>query len=1520
VLTSAKKDRAVVRNAFAAESSYDVFLSYNSADHRVVEDVARKLRDKGLEPFLDRWYLAPGMPWRSKLEESLNSCKAVAIFVGPGEMGSWQQREIDVALDLRSRDPNLPVIPVLLAGCEPPLGFLRQLTWVDLRTQTLDLGINTLAKAIQGHPSGPDLQERSDAVCASICPYRGLLHFRVEDAPIFFGRETTVNRLVCAVQRESLVAVVGASGSGKSSVVRAGLVHRLRSDRGTAWETIIMVPTDQPFKALARALVPFLEPTKDEIDRLAEAAKLGEHLRSAAISLNDVFESILEQQSGTNRVLLVVDQFEELFTLNSDEEARRRFLDVLLTASSATGSRANIVLTLRGDFVGKALTHRPLSDRLQDAQINLGPMTREELECVIRKPAEKIGLEFEPGLLKRIINDVGHEPGNLPLLEFVLKELWDKRRGSVLLNDVYDAIGGLQGAVATKADELVKGLSAAEQKVLQRIFLRIVRPSESGLDTRRRAAFTELPPEGMGLVVKLANERLLVTGHSAVGLEQTVEIAHEALISNWGTLRAWVKQDREFLLWRERLGALLTEWKRARHDGAALLRGPLLVEAQEWFDQRSQDLSEQERMFISESRALRERIAQEERERQDHDLEAARALAEEQKRRAELSEANESQQKEAARKLRWLAISAAVAAVAAVILLVTSVFMRLRAQEQARIAENRRLAAESSSALAKYPPRSLLLAVEAVKAGQSLHGAQVAGEQSLREALAFIGGRVLVMGQPRTSAIQISPDRHWLVTGYEDGMARLWNLSAKDPAAGPIVLSSHMGMVTVVGFSRGDHWLVTGGDDHTVRLWDLSTGYPGANPLLLEGHEGRITTVGFSPDNRWLVTGSSDKTARLWDLNADDPAASPVVLTGHESAVTAVGFSPDNRWLVTGSWDNVVRLTDLGAALRLTTGDANKTIRSLDLSRREPTPGSVVLRDHEGGVQVVGFSPDNRWLVTGNWDDTAWLWDLSAKDPAADPIVLHGHESSITVAGFSQDSRWLVTGSDDKTVRLWNLGASDPTASPMVLHGHEGAVTAVGFTTDNHWLVTGSDDKTVRLWNLGARDPAASPIVLHGHESAVTGAGFSADNRWLVTGSDDKTARLWDLTAEHPASPTVLLGHESGLTAVGFSPDDHWLVTGSWDKTARLWDLSARDPASDPVILRDHEAGVQAVGFSADNTWLVTGSFDNTARLWNMSARDPAGNSVVLRGHEGGITAVGFSLNNRWLVTGSDDRTARLWDLRAPDPAVDPVVLRGHESGVTAVRFSADNHWLVTASWDRTARLWDLTTKDPAFGPVVLSGHEERLTAVAFSTDNRWLVTGSDDKTARLWDLDPKQPAPTARVLPGHGGSVRAVAISSDNHWVATGSDDKTARLWNLNAKHLAPVPVVLRGHESAVTAVGFSADNRWLVTGSDDRTARLWDLSAKDPAASAVVLRGHSGRITAVGFSPDNRWLVTASDDSTARLWQLQIKDLVDLARIKVGRNFSFAEWQLYFSGEPYRKTFADLPDTGESVTPESK
>jgi hypothetical protein len=373
-------------------------------------------------------------------------------------MGPWQQREAYLALERQGREARFPVIPVLLPGAEPALGFLGQQTWVDLRTAPGDsVLLEILAGAIRGEPPGPDAQERVARTLATVCPYRGLLYFREEDAPFFCGRKAAIHGLLQAVsvRREPLVAVVGASGCGKSSVVRAGLVPALRRDLARVWDVVTIVPGARPLHALAAGLLPLLEPTMTEADRLIEVNKVAGALESGAVHLPEIVARIVQKQMGTDRLMLVADQWEELYTLTADGGLRRRVIDELLEATTA--SPLTVVLTLRGDFVGHALAYRPLADRLQGAQVNLGPMVREELRQAIEQPAKKVELHFEPGLVDRILQDAGDEPGNLPLLEFVLRQLWDRRHHGELQHAAYEDLGRLSGAVAQKADEVSAG-------------------------------------------------------------------------------------------------------------------------------------------------------------------------------------------------------------------------------------------------------------------------------------------------------------------------------------------------------------------------------------------------------------------------------------------------------------------------------------------------------------------------------------------------------------------------------------------------------------------------------------------------------------------------------------------------------------------------------------------------------------------------------------------------------------------------------------------------------------------------------------------------------------------------------------------------------------------------------------------------------------------------------------------------------------------------------------------------------
>jgi len=559
-----------------AGTEFDVFVSYNTLDHVGVERIARALRDRGLTVFLDRWELIPGRPWPEALEGHLSRCRCAAVVLGPSGMGPWQEREHYLALDRQARDKAFGYIPVILPEADPALGFLSSNTWVDLRggvddTESIDL----LAAAIRGEPPSA-LLERARRAAAQVCPYRGLEVFREEDAPFFFGREAFAEDLSAAVATQSLVAVVGRSGSGKSSVVRAGLVPKLRRPDGDqVWEIVTLFPGTRPLQALSRALLPLLEPEMSEIDRLVEINKQAGHLAAGELGLDQVINRVLEKQPGTDRLLLVVDQWEELYTQATDEEDRRnvvRFIDALLDAAEA--APVTVVLTLRADFYGDALLHRGLADRLRQAVVNLGPMNREELKRAVTKPAEKVQLHFDAGLVDRLLDDVGDEPGNLPLMEFALKALWDARRGDQLLYDVYTAMGGVRGAIAKRAETLYARLDPAQQQAAERVFTKLVRPGEETGDTRRRADLNELGQEERALVRTLAGKeaRLLVTGRDALADRETVEVAHEALIREWGRLKGWVGQVRETLKDQLLMDDLAEQWNeqdRPRLSGLA---------------------------------------------------------------------------------------------------------------------------------------------------------------------------------------------------------------------------------------------------------------------------------------------------------------------------------------------------------------------------------------------------------------------------------------------------------------------------------------------------------------------------------------------------------------------------------------------------------------------------------------------------------------------------------------------------------------------------------------------------------------------------------------------------------------------------------------------------------------------------------------------------------------------------------------------------------------------------------------
>lgn len=540
----------------SAEARYDLFLSYNRADLEIVQNIAQMLRRRGLTLFFDRWASDPGQPWQEALGDALTASRAFAVFVGSAGMTSMQNSEYAQALRQHSNDSNFTITPVLLPGAEPGGAFLNQNTWVDLRESDYPIAVDTLIRAARGVLAEKEGTSTVAEVVKSINPYRGLASFREEQAPLFFGREASVRFLIEALSRRNFIAVVGRPGSGKSSLVQAGVVPALRRwHDGRTWAVVTMAPGPHPVQELAASLAPLsdLRPSSRE---LFQETFLAMSLAKGRIRLGGLVEAIVSMQRGTERLLLVIDEWEEIYTLCSDKAERQQFIDILLDAVDT--SPLSVMLTLRSDFFSQALAYRPLSDALQGAVINISPMTREELRRVIIEPARLVGLELEDGLAERILEDVGNEPDSLPILEFVLGELWETREAGKLLHAGYEAIGR-GDAMAKRAEDAFSCLSPQEREAAQSTLVQLVNPGEGAEDTRRRAPVDNLSPIAREAVEKLCAARLLVITQTADG--DFVEFAHEAIIRNWPRLRNWVDEDRDNLRMLLKLERDASDWQ-----------------------------------------------------------------------------------------------------------------------------------------------------------------------------------------------------------------------------------------------------------------------------------------------------------------------------------------------------------------------------------------------------------------------------------------------------------------------------------------------------------------------------------------------------------------------------------------------------------------------------------------------------------------------------------------------------------------------------------------------------------------------------------------------------------------------------------------------------------------------------------------------------------------------------------------------------------------------------------------------
>ncbi|RPJ24401.1 MAG: hypothetical protein EHM33_17965, partial [Chloroflexi bacterium] len=909
--------------------------------------------------------------------------------------------------------------------------------------------------AIDGLPAEfPPLKTRfigTEAPTPGEPPFKGLQYFDENDADLFFGREMLTAKLVNRLHgTEFLSVIIGASGSGKSSLIRAGLIPVLKKgdllsdgtkppEGSVNWRIHIVTPTAHPLEALATELARHLE-------SVTAAATLMDDLTREPRSL----ALFLSRKHPKGHTLLVVDQFEELFTLCRDEFEREAFIDNLLNAK---GSGVTIVITLRADFYAHIAQYPDLRDAVAQQQEYIGPMTVEELRRAIEEPARHGHWEFEPGLVDLILRDVGDEPGALPLLSHALLETWKRRAGHTLTLKGYADAGGVHGAIAHTAESVYQNLSPAEQTIARNIFLRLTELGEGTEDTRRRASFEELMPqtEEVGAVRMvlntLAEARLVTLG------EDSAEVAHEALIREWPTLREWLNQDREGLRLHRHLTEAAHDWELLERDPGALYRGAHLAQAREWAASHPKALNEGERAFLTASIEQEQCEEQEREAQQQRELEATRKLATTERARAEEQAHSANRLRIRNRVITTVGTAALVLAVIAFVFGTQAVAERDRADQQRDLALNaqataqaegqraesekhlaisRELSIASVNNLSLDPERSILLALQALDQSDTPEA-----RDALHRAIQTFRVQFAVRHADVVGDVTYSPDGTRLATASDDGTAKIWNA-----ATGKELLTLNTGPSASVAFSPecvsppeasaercGTRLATANYEAKTATIWDAATGH---ELLTLTGHTGGVNQVVFSPDGTRLATASDDTTAKVWNARTGEEL---FTLTGHTDIVSSIAFSPDGTRLITGSWDHTAKVWDM------TTGAELFTFSNFT----EP-------------VEAV-FNPDGKELALNSGNEVQ-IWDFRKGEKL---LTLFGHSNQVERVAFSPDGERLVTASLDGTARLWDATTG---AELLTLAGHASSVVSVAFSPDGIHLATASNDGTARVWDI----------------------------------------------------------------------------------------------------------------------------------------------------------------------------------------------------------------------------------------------------------------------------------------------------------------------------------------------------------------------------------------------------------------------------------------------------------------------
>jgi WD40 repeat protein len=1050
-------------------------------------------------------------------------------------------------------------------------------------------------------------------------------------------------------------------------------------------------------------------------------------------TLNSAFKRIAED-TGAAHTLLVVDQFEELFTLCRSEAEQAAFVENLLTAALQPDGAASIIIVLRADFYAHCARFDLLRQALSKHQEYIGPMTTEELRRAIEEPAQRGHWELEQGLVELLLHDVGAdaghapEPGALPLLSHALLATWQHRRGHKLTLSGYTASGGVRGAIAETAEAIFHDQLEPEQRAIARqIFLRLTELGEdtSTADTRRRVSFDELisKPEDSDMVHEvltvLADARLITTEQDAA------EVAHEALIREWPTLRNWIDENREGLRLHRHLTEAAQEWGSLGRDPGGLYRGARLAQALEWSNAHADDLNLLERSFLEASQALANQEAAEREAQRQRELEAARKLAENERARAE-------EQTRSNRRLRQRAVYLAIAFVIVGVLALVASFLGQRATRAERLAFSRELAAASVNNLQVDPERSALLALQALDEVDTLEA-----RNALHRAVPELHMLLNISAHPGgVPDVAYSPDGSLIASIGARQEVKFWNASSGE------LLRTFVGadeFGSSVAFSPDGNTLAAAFITQ-VFLWDITSGekiatLSGQSVGTTTGYNLGVGQMSFSPDGMYLATANMDGVPTIWELNTQRKVMS---LVAEMLPPKAIAYSPDGKLLATGGDEGVVRVWDARQGAELF---------SLNLG---------------GIIHSLSFSPAGTHLAAASEDGSIKVWDAGTGEIISTPP----RQSGMYDITFLADGR-LATAGQDGTTRVW-----DPLTGQqlLLLAGPTSTVISVAGSPDGARIATGAYDGSLRIWDA---IPGRELMTIPAHAEIVWDVSYSPDGTRIASASMDGIAKLWEAESGQLLM-TLVKGssHTDGFTSLAFSPDGERIATGGLDGTVTLWDSRSGNKL---ITLSGHNSLVFDLAFSPDGARLASVAWDGTAKVWDLVAGKEV---TTFSGHRVNsyVSGVAFSADGKRVFTGADDKFVRIWDAATGQELG---VISGEGKEIYDVELSPDGNLLALSNQDGVITLWDLNSGNKI---RTLTGHAGLVNRLAFSKDGTRLASAGFDRLAKVWDVATGEELAS---LYGNTGNVFGVSFSPDGNYLATAGADGTVRTYILRLDDL---------------------------------------------------------------------------------------------------------------------------------------